>query len=740
MKKLTNITKPQIAEKGVQSLADRPNVSSQYGTGGLSPGELKLRFDSLATLLAEKINELINTISSEEAASYVRVVLDEYGVDNLGSLVQSMTSGAFAASILKVLPSVSATQKISLQQFINTAAKNISTNADDIDELKKNKLDEETFDEYKEQTDESIKKLQDEKLNVDSTASQYRRVYIIDTDGKQKVAYISDAPLEGALPAYSAGGQLEVGTPTEDKYAANRGYVENAIDEALGDIHNVRHLPLSKSDGDYSIAQEIDVDTSRGLGKGSIGLGIGCVAGSKAFTIISLNAADKTYTLNSVEGLEIGDVYSVHILKDDGTSEQQENRGAITAIDTSTNTVTVDTFFSGTFNFAVKLTYIEDGIDNEENTFRIIAKPNVGTRRIGDVSAALGLGCSTLSKGGLSLGKDCLTYGSWGFSGGRGSRSAYCGISYGGNCHAEGKWSVALNRNTRAQGESSMAIGGSTFAQNGYSFAGGYNCHSLSACAFAFGDGTRATHWCSVAFGRGTRTGTVVGGTALGKFNAPNSNTLFSIGNGSSDTERSNAFEVTLDGTVKAKSFEGELPALTSNGDVDCPVWFSAIKTDGSLSNRRGYKADFKYNPTQSLLKVGNKIVKTEKDILNFLIFEGTLYPDTPIPFANSIAYETFHLLLVNIYCGAYSKKLVFSPVKSKYTGSTIYTSELVFAYGDVFLLVVILFDFDFKNFGMKFELKTVEILGADGEIEDGFIEDLKSYLFVDRVECIRIK
>ena len=56
LKKLTNITPAELKSKGVVSLADKPNAAASYGVGGLSPTALKLWFDQLSKLLADKIN------------------------------------------------------------------------------------------------------------------------------------------------------------------------------------------------------------------------------------------------------------------------------------------------------------------------------------------------------------------------------------------------------------------------------------------------------------------------------------------------------------------------------------------------------------------------------------------------------------------------------------------------------------------------------------------------------------
>lgn len=118
-KKLSNITPAQISGKGVQALADRPNTSQQYGASGLSPAQLKLRFDKLATFIADKINELQNTLSADDAAAYIRLLLDEQGIENFDDLVKSFLDGTFAAKVLHVFYGASRSEKDSLQNVID---------------------------------------------------------------------------------------------------------------------------------------------------------------------------------------------------------------------------------------------------------------------------------------------------------------------------------------------------------------------------------------------------------------------------------------------------------------------------------------------------------------------------------------------------------------------------------------------------------------------------------------------
>lgn len=130
MKEFQNITNKQIAQYGVQSLSDRPNSASAYGEGGMSPLELKLAFDKLATFLAGKINEIHKAFASDEAGQYLRVLLGEYEIDNLADFIAAVKSGRLA-EILQIYPSAGAEELQGLQNVINTIAKSVG----EIDEI-----------------------------------------------------------------------------------------------------------------------------------------------------------------------------------------------------------------------------------------------------------------------------------------------------------------------------------------------------------------------------------------------------------------------------------------------------------------------------------------------------------------------------------------------------------------------------------------------------------------------------
>lgn len=134
LKRLVNITPTELKNKGVVSLADKPNVASNYGTGGLTPTALKLWFDQIGKFIAEKVNAIQDVLSGGDAASYVRLNLtglDEESENkddfkySLQDLCASYRSGKFAYYLL-AYESASAEELKPLQTILNGIAAKIS--------------------------------------------------------------------------------------------------------------------------------------------------------------------------------------------------------------------------------------------------------------------------------------------------------------------------------------------------------------------------------------------------------------------------------------------------------------------------------------------------------------------------------------------------------------------------------------------------------------------------------------
>ena len=127
MKEFKTITPQQIASNGVQSLADRPNVSSRYGEGGLSARDLKAWFDRLAQVLAEHVNEIKTVLNSDQAGEYIKMpmALRDYDIFDLDGFVQSFITGK-VAEMIYAFPNAAAQGPTNLQNIIYSLSNNLS--------------------------------------------------------------------------------------------------------------------------------------------------------------------------------------------------------------------------------------------------------------------------------------------------------------------------------------------------------------------------------------------------------------------------------------------------------------------------------------------------------------------------------------------------------------------------------------------------------------------------------------
>lgn len=257
--------------------------------------------------------------------------------------------------------------------------------------------------------------------------------------------------------------------------------------------------------------------------------GLNTIAGSKAFTILSAEGTHDgigSYTLDSTVGLTVGDVYTAHVCYEADNvsgSSQGENYGAITAI--NGNTVTVDRFFlcedaQNAENpvFVVKSSYLDsEGYETEQNTFRIAAKPLIGTRSVGQYALAEGRDTRALSKGAHAEGYATVANGSWSHAEGKGTEAQYAAHAEGGNtkaighyAHAEGYYSKAQGFGAHAESHSvaygmyAHAEGETTKASGSYAHSEGYKTAASGQAAHAEGESTVASHANSHAEGKGS--------------------------------------------------------------------------------------------------------------------------------------------------------------------------------------------------------------------------------------------
>lgn len=133
---------------------------------------------------------------------------------------------------------------------------------------------------------------------------------------------------------------------------------------------------------------------------------------------------------------------------------------------------------------------------------------------------------------------------------------------------ASGAYSVANGHSTEASGEASRADGNTTKASGSYSSANGFNTEASGYASRADGSTTKASGYASQASGfhseaKGSYSfadgyytkASSAYQTAIGKYNVEDtaSKYLLMVGNGSSDTARSNAFCVNTTGAIEVR-------------------------------------------------------------------------------------------------------------------------------------------------------------------------------------------
>lgn len=140
-------------------------------------------------------------------------------------------------------------------------------------------------------------------------------------------------------------------------------------------------------------------------------------------------------------------------------------------------------------------------------------------------------------------------------------------VSFGGKSAAQGKRSVSAGTTTIAKGKYSAAFGDNSVALGNDSFTANYQNTSKGQASAAFGSETQSIGAASVTFGKGTITNNDYE-LACGRFNNSQSGYLFSVGCGSSDTDRRNA--LWIDGDIAyCRSNNGDTGKIATLSDAE---------------------------------------------------------------------------------------------------------------------------------------------------------------------------
>lgn len=112
------------------------------------------------------------------------------------------------------------------------------------------------------------------------------------------------------------------------------------------------------------------------------------------------------------------------------------------------------------------------------------------------------------------------------------------------NCSVNGDGSGIIGWGSSSSGDSSFAFGSGVKSRSSYSFAGGQNTTVNKSNSFAFGYSLETKNYGEASFGQYNNS--VSASTTFGN----SGNTLFSVGNGGSASQRHNAFEIRQNGDI----------------------------------------------------------------------------------------------------------------------------------------------------------------------------------------------
>lgn len=154
-------------------------------------------------------------------------------------------------------------------------------------------------------------------------------------------------------------------------------------------------------------------------------------------------------------------------------------------------------------------------------------------------------------------------------------------VVLGTSCEASGSTSVAGGFYNRASGNHSFAFGSNNIARGFAAFAAGDGVVAEGSAAFASGFDTRARGYASFTAGYKAIAENSYQ-TAVGKFNDNKTDTLFEVGNGTADNARSNAFEVTSDGSVRTGKTGYKVAFGAKEQNVAAGSWTASSYTSPS--------------------------------------------------------------------------------------------------------------------------------------------------------------
>lgn len=308
-----------------------------------------------------------------------------------------------------------------------------------------------------------------------------------------------------------------------------------------------------KAIGDYSFASG-NGSVAGELKEGEIPSGNSAVAmgrGAQAHGATAISLGHDTRALGN---------YSVALGSNtEASGERATALGVSTDATGNASTALGDTTLaSGDYSTAIGKESIAAGIGSIAGGYGVIAEGehsiafgNVSKAK-GNNSVALGHNAETYADYATAIGSGADAKGQYSFALGRNTiTEGENSVALGYGSIAKGNSAIVLGRNSEASAEGAISVGGyGTRAISNYAIAIGKQVTSKGYATLALGQGTTAEGNTSTAMGIYTKATGSAGQVVFGRYNAPDENMLLIAGNGTSDSERSNA--MTVDSTGNA--------------------------------------------------------------------------------------------------------------------------------------------------------------------------------------------
>lgn len=548
LKKFVDISDTNIKKLGVQALSDRPNVSGKYGTSGLSSAELKAWFDRLADFIAKKINTMHATFASEEVAQYIRLALAEYDIEHLQDLIDAVMNGSFAEKLLMVFPTQNAEEFMPLQSAIYSINKSIADRYEDayqeIDSIRKHVQD--LGFGY---TDADANFIEDGgavgvDVEVVDDKDGKKLIFTLKNFGKGAMQAALDFPLDSGDATYSLEQKAPLSRSNTVISQSSVGFGENCISGCkgyyiseiyYGDASNSPQIRLATSmpvlSGLKISSSKLTASTSFTAPKYSTGAKFNITCGSHYFyigTISSINKDVITFT---------GDV---EVLKTGFQSSANSNNGILTST-----------------SFHVTIPGIDD------YTMCVSAQPTIGVASVSALSFTEGSDNKATGIMSHAEGRENTSGGAYSHTEGRGNVAGYAAHAEGylskatemyahaegwnskataAACHAEGRDCEATAHRSHAEGWKAKATAADAHAEGRETTASAGRAHAEGYLTTASGNNSHSGGWGTIA--------SAAQQTSIGQWNKESPDALFIVGNGTSNTARSNAFEVLKDGKL----------------------------------------------------------------------------------------------------------------------------------------------------------------------------------------------